>query len=989
MEMKISTNLFGWPVVRRASVLECGSPLPLFLRPPQALTPSIASRNPTRPSKSASRRRAEAALWRAAQAGRLAHSKTSRLIATLAASCITVTQSLAATIYDSAGFESPRFVASQPVDGQDPSPVGPGPWQQDNGASTAIVSSANPIEGAQSLLVTRTNTANGNTRWGVVKSIAPGAFTNVVEILFDMRVTYAAQGYGPLFGIEAYDASAESPKLIGSLFLDASTGELICHETGTARHRATGQFLARNVHHHFKLAINFTTKTCAIYANGNLLHTEPFVDATVAAFTDAPITTLAAGSPNETGTAYFDNYRINSTTSAYGYLAWRGGGANRWDVGVSSNWFDGIDTVAFADGDAVVFDDTGAATPAMSLQGTLMPASVTVISSNDYVFAGTGTIGGAGALMKRGLGTLTLSGAHDFSGGTVVSNGTLLVENASGSATGTGAVVIASPATLAGNGNIGGPVTIASGGVLRPGNSIGTLTVSNALWMSNAVLHFQLGANSDRANVNGDLRLSGALNITDAGGFGPGTYTLFNYGGALTSGGLSLASAPSGYDYTVSTNTPGQVNLIVTLPPPVPAAPTQLAATAMSENRIDLTWTDNATNETSFLIERSINNVNFEQIASAGADVTSYSDAGLAAATRYYYRVRASNAGGQSHYSNVATAETAPSEAVAWYEFELNTLDSSGHNNHAVPLGTLLYGQGRIGPNGAAFDGTAFAEITRVIATNFTVAMWIKTTNTGTGSVWYNGMGLVDGEMVGNAADWGCSVLNSKFALGIGAPDTTVSTTANIDDGAWHHVAATRDSSSGAVKLYVDGALNTTATAPTGPRTAPNELRIGATHSAAPVFYRGEMDELRLYDRVLNPSEIRGLLRPTFRQWQQQYFGCTNCPQGLATADADGDGMSNSDEYRVGTNPTNHASALRIVSTAVQTNSFGLAWTTAAGRTNVVQASTGDTNGGFTGSFIDVSGPIYFPGEGDVKTNYVDVGGADGTARYYRVRVVE
>ncbi|TAL00601.1 MAG: hypothetical protein EPO07_09500, partial [Verrucomicrobia bacterium] len=455
----------------------------------------------------------------------------------------------------------------------------------------------------------------------------------------------------------------------------------------------------------------------------------------------------------------------------------------------------------------------------------------------------------------------------------------------------------------------------------------------------------------------------------------------------LAAGALLVTAAPAGYDYTISTNTPGQIKLIVTPPPPPPAAPSALAATTISTSQIDLTWLDNSTNESSFLIERSQDNVNFSQVVTTGAGVTSYSDTGLSAGTTYYYRVRAGNAGGNSPYSNVASATTIPSEAVAWYEFEMTPLDSSGNNNHAVPVGTLLYGPGKRGLEAAQFNGTAFAQITRIVGTNFTVAMWLQTTNTGPASgQWYSGLGLVDGEMVGSAADWGCSVINSKFAFGIGNPDTTISTTVNINDGNWHHVAATRVSDTGAVKLYVDGALNVSASAPMGPRTAPNELRIGATHANPPVLYVGSMDDLKLYDRALNASEIAELVRLTFPQWQLDNFGCTDCPQAAADADPDGDGMSNTAEFNAGTSPTNSASVFRITSFGVQTNNASITWKTVGGRTNVVQSVAGDANGSISPAYIDVSGPIVISGNGDTTTNFVDVGAADGVSRYYRIR---
>jgi Domain of unknown function (DUF1929)/Fibronectin type III domain len=93
-------------------------------------------------------------------------------------------------------------------------------------------------------------------------------------------------------------------------------------------------------------------------------------------------------------------------------------------------------------------------------------------------------------------------------------------------------------------------------------------------------------------------------------------------------------------------------------PPAPPTAPTNLAAAASSTAQIDLSWTNTSTTQTGVKIERSPDNVTFTQIALAGATAASYSDAGLSASTTYFYRVRATNAAGDSPYSNVASATT-------------------------------------------------------------------------------------------------------------------------------------------------------------------------------------------------------------------------------------------------------------------------------------------------------------------------------------------
>jgi len=70
-----------------------------------------------------------------------------------------------------------------------------------------------------------------------------------------------------------------------------------------------------------------------------------------------------------------------------------------------------------------------------------------------------------------------------------------------------------------------------------------------------------------------------------------------------------------------------------TLSPPV--TPTSLVAAAISRSQINLTWTDTATNETGFKVERSLDGVTFVQIALVGSNVVSFNNAGLTGGTVY------------------------------------------------------------------------------------------------------------------------------------------------------------------------------------------------------------------------------------------------------------------------------------------------------------------------------------------------------------------
>ena len=95
---------------------------------------------------------------------------------------------------------------------------------------------------------------------------------------------------------------------------------------------------------------------------------------------------------------------------------------------------------------------------------------------------------------------------------------------------------------------------------------------------------------------------------------------------------------------------------------PVVATPSALTATASAGNQINLSWEDNSSDETGFRIERKSGSEAYGQIATVAANATVYSDNGLAPAIAYTYRVRAYSAGGNSTYSNEATATTLPEE---------------------------------------------------------------------------------------------------------------------------------------------------------------------------------------------------------------------------------------------------------------------------------------------------------------------------------------
>jgi rhamnogalacturonan endolyase len=131
-----------------------------------------------------------------------------------------------------------------------------------------------------------------------------------------------------------------------------------------------------------------------------------------------------------------------------------------------------------------------------------------------------GTVGTV-ALVKTGAGVFTLAGTNIYSAGTTINGGTLLLNNTSGSGTGSGIVTVASGGTLGGNGIVSGAVTVNSGGALAPGNPLGMLTVSNNLTLATGSTTFMQIQHSpltnDAVKVTGTLAEGGTLNVTNIG----------------------------------------------------------------------------------------------------------------------------------------------------------------------------------------------------------------------------------------------------------------------------------------------------------------------------------------------------------------------------------------------------------------------------------------------------------------------------------------
>jgi hypothetical protein len=210
-----------------------------------------------------------------------------------------------------------------------------------------------------------------------------------------------------------------------------------------------------------------------------------------------------------------------------------------------------------------------------------------------------------------------------------------------------------------------------------------------------------------------------------------------NWNGIATLGDVTSFRDTAGllasetYEYRVrSFNNLGYSDWITanaTMPPP-PTAPSGLLATAVSTSRINLSWSDNSGDETSFRIERKTGDGSYTQVGAVAAGVTSSGSTSLKASTTYTFRVRAVRGTDISAPSNEADATTlippaAPSGLAAvavgagrinltWID---NSSDETGFRIERMSGGGSFAPIGTVGAGVTASGSTGLSASTEYI----------------------------------------------------------------------------------------------------------------------------------------------------------------------------------------------------------------------------------------------------------------------------------
>jgi Concanavalin A-like lectin/glucanases superfamily len=344
--------------------------------------------------------------------------------------------------------------------------------------------------------------------------------------------------------------------------------------------------------------------------------------------------------------------------------------------------------------------------------------------------------------------------------------------------------------------------------------------------------------------------------------------------------------SPTVADGEVFVGSSGTVTVYGLLAPPTspPAAPSNLAAVPLSASQVQLTWVNNANNQAGFKIERSTDGTSFTQIAVAGASALSYVDTTVSPSTKYYYQIRATNVIGDSAYAGPVNITTpAVTGAVDVYHFDAGAgttaLDSVGTNNGAL-VGSPLpqwATPGKIGAAALSFSGTGTTmatnqsavqttnDLSPVLGATASLTAWIKTTHTGNNTLWA-APAITGVEAAGNNNDIRYGYIDAAGHIGVGAGNTGVVSTSVISDGAWHHVAFTRNATTGLCQVYVDGVLQASVTSDTGNETsvfrligAQSDVASNGVTSQGATYFNGSLDDVRIYNQVLSATDVQGL----------------------------------------------------------------------------------------------------------------------------------
>jgi len=385
-----------------------------------------------------------------------------------------------------------------------------------NAPSSAYNYSINK-SGGGTLTLTGTNLYSGNTlvNGGTFALTGNASISNTPVISLGAGTAFSVSGLNSTFVLQSSqtisNGSGSTASLVGSI--NAGSGTIAGNfKAGDAPFTTTNGTLTISSSTVFnlsyggssRLAVGTTFPIIAKGAGGSVSGTPPNTGAGTIAFTG-----WTGHLANNSGEV--DLVVDSATLQGTEPLHWAGAGTGTWDAADSGNsiWEDSTTPsplpVYYVDGDSVQFDEKySSANQAVELDTTVNPTSILVSNATyNYTIIGGGAIGGSGGLTKLGAATLTLSTPNTYTGGTVISNGTVQMGN---------------PTALGAKGTT---VFVNSGAVLDMNGTVMTSANTNMLTLNGsgpAGGGALINSSATAANFFGPLSLGSASTIKAGGG---------------------------------------------------------------------------------------------------------------------------------------------------------------------------------------------------------------------------------------------------------------------------------------------------------------------------------------------------------------------------------------------------------------------------------------------------------------------------------------
>jgi len=222
--------------------------------------------------------------------------------------------------------------------------------------------------------------------------------------------------------------------------------------------------------------------------------------------------------------------------------------------------------------------------------------------------------------------------------------------------------------------------------------------------------------------------------------------------------------------------------------------------------------------------------------------------------------------GGLILWIAIALAQPVRADLIHHYPLDGNANDAAG-TAHGTPQGGVGYDAANKvgGTSSLLLDGVNDAVLLGAVSyptTAFTISAWARYDGSASDmkTIWANGTidALGNGyKLFINA--WATTDKRIFIESGNGSGGAVTATALNtyVTDGQFHHIVATINRSAGVGHIYYDGALLGTGTVHTGGGVSGLNAYIGQTNSVSyPMRFKGNIDELQIYNSVLTPAEI-------------------------------------------------------------------------------------------------------------------------------------